>query len=424
MQYSLVYLIVLTAHDSIMSEDDFLWNCAIVDPHRLPGHMDRQWIIPNHAQDLFLGRQLGDDYSSFYQSFSIPTSAPTATDATTTVSSTPIQRHWEVVVCEEHGQGVCDVIGGEVWEAALLLSAYLMLERHDLHHLPSILELGSGVGLPMLLLGHVRWQYQQGSEAAVGSLTMTDYDVQLVHNLSHAIHTQFPASNPSTETTESSEHDKIELKVNIAQLDWERFCKVSHDLNGNTKSLQCKDSVEEDIENIEQEEDDFMGDSDEEDINFDPKIHTNLYRDQFDIIIGSALCYASYHATCLADLIRYYLHPESRCKEVIIIQIKDREGFQTLIQMLAKNNEVSFEISRMSSDIIDYCQVIQRSLSSDIIPEDENLHLFTYLFPNSSPNDNHIQQPHLHKGMKWNMLQTSPEAFVLLRIFKKNSKKN
>ena len=98
------------------------------------------------------------------------------------------------------GDGVMDVIGGEVWEASLLLCAYISMHRKDFLG-RRVMEMGSGIGLPSFLLIELNQSVAsaintsgkedsiEGHSTGVSSddlpvvVSMTDNDVRVLDNL-------------------------------------------------------------------------------------------------------------------------------------------------------------------------------------------------------------------------------------------------
>jgi len=88
------------------------------------------------------------------------------------------------------------------------------------------------------------------------------------------------------------------------------------------------------------------------------------------MIIGSELCYSLSHATYLARLIQSYLFPpheeqELRYDEVIICQVRDREGFVELLSLLDDDDELStklaYTIEEVPEAVFLMAQRIERS---------------------------------------------------------------
>ena len=111
-----------------------------------------------------------------------------------------------------------------------------------------ILELGSGVGAVGCYVAALQAQEQQGS------ITLTDYDHQLLANMCRTVERTFP--HGSTHPTE----DDRSPCVRIAQLDWIQF-------------TQC------------------------------PAVPHDLTYGEIDCVIGSALVYGPQHA-CVADVLK------------------------------------------------------------------------------------------------------------------------
>lgn len=108
-------------------------------------------------------------------------------------------------VREQRSEGVFDLIGGETWEAAFILSAFI-LKNPMLFIRKTCLELGSGVGLPSLLLIALKLRDLDG----LGSVILTDYEELLLENLYSSLTSQF------------EECSMIDggLNVRIESLDW------------------------------------------------------------------------------------------------------------------------------------------------------------------------------------------------------------
>lgn len=129
-----------------------------------------------------------------------------------------------------------------------------------------------------------------------------------------------------------------------------------------------------------------------------------LRRDQFDVIFGSALCYTTGHS-CLAYLIGYYL--SGRCREVIVIQIKDREGFAELMLELEKMS-LTFTLEDISEDIWDDSQFISYQKGVMVEQRGEcSKQLLYYSFPPSHSD---------HRGEKSGLIRSDRQVFGLLRV--------
>jgi predicted nicotinamide N-methyase len=202
-------------------------------------------------------------------------------------------------VVEIRGNGVLDSIGGEVWEAAVLLSSYIILhpERFCLR---TVLELGSGVGLPGLLLADLQMQVSCQFETEV---CLTDNDPRCVESLSGIVASRFvESSNPSEERKFA---ESGSMKISVAELDWSDYRTT--------------------LKPVSSAETDGLEKCDEQ-----PKL---LDQERFQVVMGSALCYSPYHSV-LADALLHFL--KGACEEVVIIQIKDREGFDRFLKRLVE----------------------------------------------------------------------------------------
>jgi hypothetical protein len=109
-----------------MDSDDFLWQCAFTNDVS-----SMQSLIPNLQHEL--------NPSCDYKSGKCWTNLPHKVFDNC--------HDLELSVFEIKGNGVFDSVSGEIWEACLLLSAYILLHP-NLFVFDSVLELGSGVGLP------------------------------------------------------------------------------------------------------------------------------------------------------------------------------------------------------------------------------------------------------------------------------------
>jgi hypothetical protein len=109
-----------------MDSDDFLWQCAFTDDLS-----SMQSLVPNLQHEL--------NPCCEYKSKTCWTNLPHKTFDNS--------YDLELSVFEIKGNGVLDSVSGEVWEACLLLSAYILIHP-NLFVFDSVLELGSGVGLP------------------------------------------------------------------------------------------------------------------------------------------------------------------------------------------------------------------------------------------------------------------------------------
>lgn len=251
--------------------DDFLWNCAL----DFNSGTDTTWIVPDDTQLT----------ASNFKDFSC------------SVRVEPFLKiPFELKVNEIRDFGIFDTIGGEVWEAAYLLCAFVLLNPQLGFLKSNVLEIGSGIGLPGLLLGELK----RRGVGNCGDITLTDNDSDVLRNLQTSISNQFSNSISGL----------INFNVNAKFLDWNCI-------------------------------------STEQGCNFDMLNFINN-----EIIMGSALCYAPSHRV-LADVIKYLI--ERKCEEVVIIQIGDRAGFSEFLLRL-RTLQVVYSLEEVSREVYEAAQ--------------------------------------------------------------------
>lgn len=316
-----------------MEDDDFLWACALILPR------NESFDIDFHGTGLLLSETALNFSQSTYSCQN-----KTSNDDALVVR-----------VLEERGNGVIDTIGGEIWEAALLLCGLIMQEASLWTAHRHVVELGSGVGLPALLLAQLnaRLQHMHPQQHVV----LTDYNPKLLQNLDCAVRGQFTAS-PCPDR-----QPHCPLLVTIAQLDWSLFTA-----DAPKQSLTAA-----------------------------------LQADQVDLIFGSALCYEPSHAELLLQLIQYYLH--GGCREVVILQIADRAGFQSLISQLQALPHVVCRIEPIREAVYAYAGHITRRQ----LPGEGDTIAFEYQFPA-------YQRDMQYEAAPSGLLRTDRQAFALLRV--------
>jgi hypothetical protein len=172
-------------------EEDFLWSCAFFSNPK-----DRLYIIPDGV-DLDLAQNTTTFGSNTFLC---------AFQSVTEIGDIKVN------VTEERGHGVIDIIGGEVWEAALLLCGYIMKHLDSFLQSNTVLELGSGAGLPALLLVHLASRHDH-TATALQRVLLSDYDLRVLHNLIHSI-------NHNWATNITIESPGAALAVQVMYLDW------------------------------------------------------------------------------------------------------------------------------------------------------------------------------------------------------------
>jgi hypothetical protein len=357
--------------DNVMSTDDFLWETAFVNDIC----RDRRWIIPDR-DDLLVG---ADDEPAAVLLYSM-----VAVPFPSTISSNDCVI---VRIMEERGRGVWDIIGGEVWEASLLLSAYLQ-QHFVTNRFTSYLELGCGVALPSLYLlsQSLRLSDKEFEENTL-QLTMTDHDTQLLKNLYNNILSlpQINASDfsQSEQTAPTGTiYSSSQALINLAKLDWTLF-------QANLTFAEL-----------------------------DELLPSVLHRNRFHCLLGSALCYAPCHQS-LGYLIQYYLSGET-CQEIVIIQIADREGFRELLELLTSLH-ISYTLDDIDEQTISIAQniSIQSNRESSLSTLQENMdsivHFVYYQLPFAGIFCQHDISSLSSSGLN-NLIKTNINAFKILRI--------
>ena len=164
-------------------ENDFLWQCAFTEEGGEKA--SREWLVPGCEDDRDATRRVFHSRSFCIGKSNCPKIGP--------------------IVREVRGQGVLDsIIGGEVWEASILLCAYLRLHPTIVPLSSNVLEIGAGVGLPSLYLLEQRRGYPDAGEICV-----SDNDADLLESLSYHLSSLGKPSEGG-------------VRISVEQLDWSR----------------------------------------------------------------------------------------------------------------------------------------------------------------------------------------------------------
>ncbi len=181
---------------------------------------------------------------------------------------------------------------------------------------------------------------------------------------------------------------------------------------------------------------------------FDDKAYPDPQR--FDIAIGSALCYSLDLADALRRTICHLLQPGARCKEVIVLQIHDRPGFQRLLLALARDERLHVDVQAISEEVYSLALCISSGASqplshffetststSNESDDDANAHVTCtkrYYLPelelecrgdrgasdvgmcNESVISSSLYERPVPSGHRRNLLKTSAETFVVVSI--------
>jgi len=297
------------------------------------------------------------------------------------LSSLPSNEETVVGIQEMRGDGVLDNVGGELWEASLLLCAYMLSHRDKFLH-ASVLELGAGVGLCGLLALQMKRRALHALQTAPstsdtpvtcakfpGEVCFSDNDPQVLTNLCSAVRSlkvteaagqlQLQAE-PDAHKARTASDVANAIPVSVVHLDWSKELPPG-----------------------------LLG--------------------RFDLAIGSALCYSVGHSAALRSTIRSLLlgqgppstadapicastgsdldspgpktprspspsngpaqSPDScrhrcRCKEIVIVQIQDRSGFQSLLQALGEDSALRVCVQSISQEMYSFVQQISTSSCS------------------------------------------------------------
>ena len=143
----------------------------------------------------------------------------------------------DITIClgELREDGVTCAVGGELWESSILLSCFMMFHI-DKWCTKNVLELGSGVSIPGLLmcsLKMMRLEELCNGAKSESTVFLTDYDHEVLENLSNNCHmhisSEFGAASMEirgvevvSEGTYSLGHTPC-LTVRICQLDWTQW---------------------------------------------------------------------------------------------------------------------------------------------------------------------------------------------------------
>ena len=286
-----------------MDEDPF-WDIELDRQNQESSSID--WLAPN------LNDEIGKSHNYEKEQFVYKSSISN--------EGSPLN----VTITETMGDGVMGIIGGELWEAALLLCSYIIVDR-DLQKKAiesNVCELGSGVGLSGLMVLALKQQAKSGCK--VGELCLSDYEKCLLDNLALSVQRQTEQANRASNKDVTVSDLEIgigigngksrvncERTVCVEKVDWYDYFPLpasssSHDRTDNNNSVHVTST----------------GGS------------SNLLVDKqrFDLAIGSALCYSPDHATALLSTVRHLLvgaegewgeEESCACKEVLVIQVCD-----------------------------------------------------------------------------------------------------
>ena len=135
----------------------------------------------------------------------------------------------DVFVGEMKNDGCMSEVGGEVWDASILLCCYILLNQKTFLT-ASVLELGAGLGVPGLLLATLKLRcsdmHKRISKVPlrIGSVCLTDYDGQILDNIVRCLFEQFHSSYEikyqSLFNTCVDSETLDDICMTVKQLDW------------------------------------------------------------------------------------------------------------------------------------------------------------------------------------------------------------
>lgn len=388
--------------------NDFLWQCAFTNDVS-----SMQSLVPNSQHELNLSCEYINKTEKCW------TSLPHKTFD----NRYPL----ELSVIEIKGNGVLDSVSGEVWEACLLLSAYILLHP-NLFAFDSVLELGSGVGLPGLLIAEL---HSLVKSSKYRETVLSDNDPSCLESLNQLILQQDSDRKGrfSDDCSKEMVGDSDLICDNVLaviELDWNAY--TSSDINISDNDGSTIDPTRINGKNHTDTTDDL----------FDA-VNVESISGRFKVLMGSALCYDDSHI-CLADTIKHFL--DGSCKQVIIIQIGDRAGFGLMLTRLEYLG-IKYTVEVVSEEIYDTAQQIgqkktgfSHSVGTDYTNYHEGEVRFEKTFQfNSDMIQSAIDRCEMEepngtkdscypdtvitptmKASRTNLIKTNRESFVILRV--------
>lgn len=230
-----------------------------------------------------------------------------------------------VKLYERRGHGVFDPVGLSIWEASYLLCVYLTT-NYSPDELSNAHEIGAGMGLPTILLATLFKRLMKGC-----NLIATDHDLSVLETLNYTFtsfitpphHIPVSQQNLQQPNILSSQQG---ITLTTRHLDWRDF-----HFHGNTIGT----------------------------------INNTFESYESTIIFGAALVYSTDVAEYLAATIVYLLE-KTPCKEVAIVQIKDRVGFDDFMTRLSQVPNIVCNIEPIPEAIYEAAQQISL-VNSEIV---------------------------------------------------------
>ena len=299
------------------NDDDWLWECAFQQEESRTVAAQTKFLVPDWEEEAH--HYISSKGHQLHHTVKVCSHNHTS-------SITDI----DIRVVEIRGNGVLDTIGGEVWEASLLLCAYILLNPQIFLSV-STLELGSGLGLPAFLINELRSLLlhlhpvctsttsssstacdQQGKRTC-----LTDNDPRCIDTLIATMKSRYDVDHNDNDE-ESSMPSANHCYLSVATLDWNAYRGKNVLPHLSELSIATAATAAVDAANPPST----------------PELSINhpLHPTHYQLLFGSALIYSPYHV-CLADTLLHFMQ-SGVCQRVCIVQIADRAGFEEFLQRL------------------------------------------------------------------------------------------
>lgn len=256
------------------------------------GRSDALWLVPTSEDD-----QLMDYNPNFCRYFDLSPTEASVSDNSNCANNINIRVH------EVRDTGVLDTIGGELWEACFYMCAYILIHP-EIFAESFALELGSGLGLPALLLAKLKLQFlsiYERDQPPLFDVCCTDNDLSLLTQLCKTIEGSRNIKENTSAINEASEYSSYSLpprhrgrqvRLGVRTLDWSAYLDVQGDTARSDDKLSTVDGS--------------MAHGDSSEIAVQPRGimegalrprlgERRLPHDCCDLIFGSALVYSPSH---------------------------------------------------------------------------------------------------------------------------------
>jgi hypothetical protein len=263
------------------------------------GRSDALWLVPTSEDE-----QLMDYDPDFCEYFDLCTNNVFSSD------SSCFKNHITISVHEVRDTGVLDTIGGELWEACFYMCAYILIHP-EIFANTRALELGSGLGLPALLLAKLKSyflpSYEGDQPPPLFDVCCTDNDLSLLTQLCKTVgstrnEVEFLKEilESSSESLSPHQRRRKQVRFGVKTLDWSAYLNIQDDETDSTDiGTKCNESVDRDGYKTPLRSQGIMEGA------LRPRIgEGRLPKDCCDLIFGSALVYSPSHIA-VAYVLRY-----------------------------------------------------------------------------------------------------------------------